>query len=96
MQLHHFQMIVPKLMYVICDYIFKQDESEFPPHFILALEYSLAGLFAGSIARDSGMIRQFSDMAERQYLIAKNIDSAERTTKVLDQSRYINLRQSTR
>ena len=81
---------------VICDYIFKQDESEFPPHFILALEYSLAGLFAGSIARDSGMIRQFSDMAERQYLIAKNIDSAERTTKVLDQSRYINLRQSTR
>ena len=81
---------------VICDYIFRQDESEFPPHFILALEYSLAGLFAGSIARDSGMIRQFSDMAERQYLIAKNIDSAERTTKVLDQSRYINLRQSTR
>tara|TARA_R110002020_G_scaffold427502_1_gene636888 strand:+ start:642 stop:1232 length:591 start_codon:yes stop_codon:yes gene_type:complete len=81
---------------VICDYIFKQDESEFPPHFILALEYSLASLFAGSIARDSGMIRQFSDMAERQYLIAKNIDSAERTTKVLDQSRYINLRQSTR
>jgi len=81
---------------VICDYTFRQDEAEFPPHFILALEYSLAGLFAGSIARDSGMIKQFSDMAERQYLIAKNIDSAERTNSVIDHSRFINLRKSTR
>ena len=81
---------------VICDYIYRADEGEFPPHFILALEYTLASLFAGSIARDSGMIKQFSDMAERQYLIAKNVDSAERTTRQLDQSRFINLRQSTR
>lgn len=80
---------------VICDYIFKQDESEFPPHFILGLEYQLASLFAGSIARDASMIRQFSEMAERQYLIAKNIDSAEKTNKVLDHSRFINLRKST-
>jgi len=81
---------------VICDYVYRADEGEFPPHFILALEYTLAGLFAGSIARDSGMIKQFADMAERQYLVAKNIDSAEKTTRKLDQSRFINLRQSTR
>ena len=81
---------------VVCDYIYRANESEFPPHFILGLEYQLASLFAGSIARDSGMIRQFSDMAERQYLVAKNVDSAERTTRQLDQSRFINLRQSTR
>ena len=48
------------------------------------------------IARDSGMIRQFAEMAERQYLISKHIDSSERTTKVIDHSRFINLRQSTR
>ena len=42
------------------------------------------------------MIKQFSDMAERQYLVAKNVDSAEKTTQKLDQSRFINLRQSTR
>jgi len=42
------------------------------------------------------MIKQFSDMAERQYLIAKNVDSAERTTKTLDVTRFSNLRQSTR
>tara|TARA_R110002012_G_scaffold201640_1_gene370652 strand:- start:10568 stop:11161 length:594 start_codon:yes stop_codon:yes gene_type:complete len=81
---------------VICDYVYRADESEFPPHFILALQYQLASLFAGSIARDSGMIKQFSDMAERQYLIAKNVDSAERTTKTLDVTRFSNLRQSTR
>ena len=81
---------------VVCDYIFRQDVAYFPPHFILALEYHLASLFAGSIARDSGMIRQFSEMAERQYLVAKNIDSAEKTTKQLNVSRFTNLRQSTR
>ena len=81
---------------VICEYVYRADESEFPPHFILALQYQLASLFAGSIARDSGMIKQFSDMAERQYLIAKNVDSAERTTKTLDVTRFSNLRQSTR
>jgi len=79
---------------VICDYIFRQDEGEFPPHFILALQYQLASLFAGSIARDSGMIKQFSDMAERQYLVAKNIDSSERTTKTLDVTRFQTLRNS--
>ena len=80
---------------VICDYIFRQDEGEFPPHFILALQYQLASLFAGSIARDSGMIKQFAEMAARQYLVAKNIDSAEKTNKALDHSRFINLRKST-
>ena len=81
---------------VVCDYIFRQDEAYFPPHFILALEYHLASLFAGSIARDSGMIKQFSEMAERQYLVAKNIDSAEKTNQQLNLTRFTNLRQSTR
>ena len=71
---------------VIMDYIFRQDESQF----------QLASVFAGSIARDSGMIREFGDRAERQYLIAKNTDSQETTTNKLDTHRYLNLRQSTR
>ena len=81
---------------VIMDYIFRQDESQFPPYFRLALEFQLASVFAGSIARDSGMIREFGDRAERQYLIAKNTDSQETTTSKLDTHRYLNLRQSTR
>lgn len=81
---------------VIMDYIFRQDESKFPPYFRLALEFQLASIYAGSIARDSGMIKEYSERAERQYLIAKNIDSQETTSDKLDTKRYINLRQSTR
>ena len=81
---------------LIMDYIYKVDESYFPPHFRLALEYELAAVFAGSVARDSAMIRQFKELAERQFLVSKNIDSAETTTKVIDTKRFINLRNSTR
>lgn len=81
---------------LIMDYVYRVDESYFPPHFVLALEYELASIFAGSVARDSAMIKQFKEMAERQMLIAKNIDSSETTTKVLDTQRFINMRRSTR
>ena len=81
---------------LIMDYIYRVDEAYFPPHFVLALEYELASIFAGSVARDSAMIKQFKELAERQFLIAKNIDSAETTTKVLDTNRFIKMRRSTR
>ena len=81
---------------LIMDYIYRVDEAYFPPHFVLALEYELASIFAGSVARDSAMIRQFKELAERQFLVAKNIDAQETTTKVLDSNRFINLRRSTR
>tara|TARA_R100000951_G_scaffold101499_1_gene93107 strand:+ start:312 stop:911 length:600 start_codon:yes stop_codon:yes gene_type:complete len=81
---------------LIMDYIYRVDESYFPPHFVLALEYELASIFAGSVARDSAMISQFKQLAERQFLIAKNIDAQETTTKVLDTNRFVNLRRSTR
>jgi len=81
---------------VIMDYIYKVDEAYFPAHFKLALEYELASIFAGSVARDSSMIEQFKTLSERQFLVAKNIDSAETTSKVLDTNRFINLRRSTR
>jgi len=81
---------------LIMDYIYRVDESYFPPHFILALEYELSAIFAGSVARDAAMIKQFKELSERQFLIAKNIDSSETTSKVLDTNRFINLRRSTR
>jgi len=78
------------------DYVFRQDEDQFPPHFRLALEYKLASIFAGSIARDSGMVREFDELGERQLLIAKNTDSQETTTKILSTSRFITERRSSR
>ena len=81
---------------VILDYIYRVDEDYFPPHFRLALIYDLASAFAGSIARDTAMTREFKTLSNRQFLISKNIDSAEVTSKTLDTTRYINLRNSTR
>ena len=81
---------------LVMDYIYKVGEAYFPPHFRLALEYELASVFAGSVARDSAMIKQFKELSERQFLVAKNIDSQETTTKVLDTNRFIGLRRSTR
>ena len=81
---------------VIMDYGFRQDEDQFPPHFRLALEYKLASIFAGSIARDSGMVREFDELGERQLLIAKNTDSQETTTNILSTSRFITERRSSR
>ena len=78
------------------DYIFRQDESEFPPYFRLAVEYKLASVFAGAIARDSAMVREFDNLAERQILIARNTESAETTTKKLATDRFINERRSSR
>ena len=81
---------------LIMDYIFRQDESLFPPYFRLALEYKLASIFAGSIARDAPMVKEFDELSERQLLIAKNIDSQETTSKKLSTSRFITERRSSR
>ena len=42
------------------------------------------------------MIKQFSDEAERQILIGKNIDSQEVTTQKLSTKRFITNRLTTR
>ena len=81
---------------LVLDYIYRVEEDYFPAHFRLALEYELASLFAGSVARDAGMIREFKGMADRQFLISKNVDASEVTNKKLDTSRFINLRNTTR
>ena len=53
-------------------------------------------IFAGSVARDAAMIKQFSDLAERQILISKNIESQEVSTKRLNSKRFITNRLTTR
>ena len=81
---------------LIMDYIYRVEEAYFPAHFKLALEYQLASVFAGSVARDNDMIKSFVELAERQFLSAKHIDSVEKTNAKFDLNRYKNLRLSTR
>ena len=81
---------------VIMDYVFRQSEDQFPPHFRLAVEYKLASIFGGSVARDAALVREFDQLSERQLLIAKNTDSQETTTKTLSTDRFITERRSSR
>ena len=81
---------------VIMDYVFRQSEDQFPPHFRLAVEYKLASIFGGSVARDAALVREFDQLSERQMLIAKNTDSQETTTKTLSTDRFITERRSSR
>lgn len=81
---------------LIMDYIYRVEEAYFPPYFRTALEFELAAIFSGSVARDASMINQFNALAERQYLRAKHIDSSEATNKKLDVKRFVGVRQNTR
>ncbi len=80
---------------LIADYIFRQDEADFPEYFKLALQYKLAAIFAGSVARDAQMIQQFETLGENQMRIAKNIDSQEVSNSVLNTKRFIQDRLTT-
>ena len=81
---------------VIMDYVFRQSEDQFPPQFRLAVEYKLASIFGGSVARDAALVREIDQLSERQLLIAKNTDSQETTTKTLSTDRFITERRSSR
>ena len=61
-----------------------------------AVEYKLASIFGGSVARDAALVREFDQLSERQLLIAKNTDSSETTTKTLSTDRFITERRSSR
>lgn len=79
---------------LVCDYIYRADEAEWPSYFIIAIEHHLASIFATSIARDgalAGLLEQKADILMRK---AKSIDSQQQTTRRLATSRFITERRS--
>ena len=79
---------------VIADYVFRADESTWPPYFTTAVEYMMASVLAVSVARDStlaGLMEQKSDYLLRQ---ARRLHSQQQTTRKLNTSRFIAERRS--
>jgi hypothetical protein len=79
---------------VVADYIFRADESTWPPYFTTAVEYMVAGVLAISVARDSSlsnMMEQKGDYLMRQ---ARRLHSQQQTTRKLNTSRFIAERRS--
>tara|TARA_R100001463_G_scaffold27566_1_gene63832 strand:+ start:502 stop:1089 length:588 start_codon:yes stop_codon:yes gene_type:complete len=79
---------------LIADYTFRAEEVNFPSYFSLALQYTLASIFATSIARDDGLMSMMETKANLLMAKARNIDAQQQTTRKLATSRFISNRRS--
>ena len=79
---------------LVADFTFRADEIDFPSYFSLALQYSLASIFATSIARDDRLMQLMETKANQLMAKARNIDAQQQTTRKLSTSRFITTRRS--
>ena len=79
---------------VVADFTFRQVESEFPSYFSLALEYSLATIFATAIARSATLAKLMNEQSTLLMAKARNLDAQQQTTRKLATSRFITDRRS--
>ena len=81
---------------VIAEYTYRPDTTTFPPYFITALQFHLASVFAGAIAEDENKSALFEEKAQRQYLLARNVDAQQTTSERLRMDRYAKFRGNSR
>ena len=79
---------------LVADFTFRADEVDFPSYFSLALQYSLASIFATSIARDDRLMNMIETKAQQLMAKAKNLDAQQQTTRRLSTRRFITDRRS--
>jgi hypothetical protein len=79
---------------LVADYIYRADEADWPPYFTIAVEYSMAAVFAVSIARDSSMSQMMEQKAQFHMIQARRLDSQQQTSRKLNTSRFIAQRRS--
>ena len=79
---------------VIVDYSFRASEIDFPSYFTLAVEFSLAIIFATSIARDANLAALMTQRADLSMAKARTLDSQQQTTRKLETSRFLTARRS--
>lgn len=79
---------------VVLDYTYRADEQDWPSYFTIAVEYSLAMVFATSIARDSTLASLMEKQATTAMAKARSLDSQQQTTRKLVTSRFITNRRS--
>lgn len=79
---------------VIADYTFRAEEQDWPSYFTIAVEYSLAVVFATSIARDSTLASLMQSQGQNAMAKARSLDSQQQTSRKLTTSRFIAERRS--
>lgn len=79
---------------VIGDYIFRAEEANWPPYFTIAVEFTMAGILAVSVARDPQLASLMEQKANIFMMQARRLDSQQQTTRKLNTSRFIAQRRS--
>ena len=79
---------------LIADFTFRASEIDFPSYFSLAVQYSLASVFATSIARDDKLMEMMEVKADRLMAKARNLDSQQQTARSLSTTRFATNRRS--
>ncbi len=79
---------------LVIDYSYRSHEVDWPAYFILAVEYSLASIFAVAIARDTSLANMFEQKALMAMAKARGLDAQQHTNLRLNTSRFINQRRS--
>ena len=79
---------------LIADYVFRADESTWPPYFVTAVEYMMAAVLSVSVARDSQLASLMEQKADLQMRQARRLHSQQQTTRKLNTSRFIAERRS--
>lgn len=79
---------------LIADYVFRAEENTWPPYFVVAVEYIMAGVLAISVARDAAMAKMMEEKSAMQMMQARRLHSQQQTTKKLNTSRFIAQRRS--
>ena len=79
---------------VIADYIYRANESTWAPYFALGVQFSVASVFAVSLARDASLSAAMDQQANVQLIKARRLDSQAQTTKKLNTKRFVTERLS--
>ena len=74
---------------VVADYTFRQTEEFFPSYFVMAVAYSLAQIFATSIARDGSLTQTMATLADAAMRKARSVDSQQQTSRKLITGRFV-------
>ena len=77
---------------VVCHYTYQPHEAEFPDYFTQALVFELASLFAGAIARNDNLSILYQKRAQQQLVLARSMESQTQTTRKLNTSLLIEVR----
>jgi len=79
---------------LVLDFVERSPESDWPSYFTTAVEFSLAGTFAITLARDAQLAQLMEQKANLLFTKARQIDSQQQTTRKLNTSRFITQRLS--